>query len=323
MKKLFSTILPLMAASCLFSQNAKDIQSRSDTTERPQPAPLNKDISGKNNSNNNSQSASDTGAQRPISLKKEGMSAYFGYDSKYFYRSNPLATESSMKQPTGMWTNTFYAGAGIGVYDMDTAVVTPYIGGSWTVNDYVEGKLGQFNYNSTNAYALLLAQYGNGWSVRAGVSYAMDRSTELDTEDFRDYVPNIGVMKAYTLNPSTAGIFDASISLHKTESFVAFGDTGLLDNVEYAASYGIKHTYGNLIISPKYKVVFKQYDTGENKNRDDLSHIFSLKLDYPISDSLKLSGFGGYTTRDSTGTTVSYDYESYDAGAGIGLSARF
>ena len=41
-------------------------------------------------------------------------------------------------------------------------LLTPYIGGSWTTNDNeVEGELEQFNYNSTSAYVLLLAQYGN------------------------------------------------------------------------------------------------------------------------------------------------------------------
>ena len=323
MKKLSSISLPLMVGSFLAASAAPDIQSRSDSLERPQPAPLTKDVSGKTSSPKNSQSESDTGAQRPISLKKDGISAYFGYDSKYFYRSNPLATQESIKQPTGMWTNTFYGGAGIGVYDMDTAVVTPYIGGSWTINDYAEGNLGQFNYNSTNVYALLLAQYGNGWSIRAGVSYAMDRSTELDEEIYRDYVPNIGAMKAYSLNPLTTAIFDASISLHKTNSDDVLGSSNksLMDSIEYAASYGIKHTYGNFIIAPKYKIVFKQFEEGRNQDRDDLAHIFSLKLDYPLSDSLKLSGFGGYTTRDSNDD--SNDYDSYDAGAGIGLSARF
>ena len=64
---------------------------------------------------------------------------------------------------------------------MDSYILTPYIGGSWTINDYVEGELSKFNYNSTSAYALLLAQFGNGWSARVGYNYAMDRSTYLDT----------------------------------------------------------------------------------------------------------------------------------------------
>lgn len=317
---LFLSLTPLV----VIGQNASDIQNRSDSTERPQPAPLS--ASSDNNSGSSNVSASDTGAQRPISLKKKGISSYFGYDSKYFYRSNPLATASAMKQPTGMWTNTFYGGAGLGVYDMDSAVITPYIGGSWTTNEYVEGELEQFNYNSTSAYVLLLAQYGNGWSTRIGLSYANDRSTDNDTEDYRDYSPNIGVMKAYSLNDSTTAIFDASIASHDTDSLVIAGmNPGKLDNLELAASYGLRHLYGDFTVSPKYKLIYKSYDTGLNDGRDDLSHVLSLKIDYPLSESFKLSAFGGFTSRDSSSGLdgVDYDYESYDAGASLGLSARF
>jgi hypothetical protein len=307
------------------SPTPAEVQGRSDTTERIQPAPISNDAID-SESNSDTTVSSDTGAQRPISLKKNGISGFFGYDSKYFYRSNPLATKSDAKQATGMWTNTFYTGAGLGVYDMDSYVVTPYIGASWTINDYVEGKLSSFNYNSTGAYALLLAQFGNGWSVRAGVSYAMDRSTEYDTEDYRDYVPNLGVMKAYSISPETTAVFDASVSTHNTEAFVLPGmDKSKLDNIEATASYGLNHKYGNLSISPKYKISFKEYDTGLNDGRDDLTHILSLKVDYPITESLKFTVFGGYSSRDANAGKdgVDYDYESYDAGAAIGLSARF
>jgi len=324
MRILNSSLLLALSVLVANGQNANKIQNRSDSASRPQPAPLN--TSSQSPKSDQSFSKSDSGAQRPISLKKKGISTYFGYDSKYFYRSNPLATDSSAKQATGMWTNTFYGGSGLGVYDMDSAVVTPYIGASWTINDYAEGDLGQFNYNSTNAYALLLAQYGNGWSVRIGFSYAMDRSTELDTEDYRDYSPNIGVMKAYSLSSETTGIFDASISSHDTQTFVIPGmNPGKLDNIEYSLSYGLNHTYGDFIISPKYKLMYKTYDTGGNDGRDDLTHILSLKIDYPVSDSFKLSAFTGFTSRDSSAGSdnVNYDYESYDAGASLGLTARF
>ena len=298
------------------------VEGRSDTAERTQPAPL----TGQDDSQSNSSDAdvSDTGAQRPISLKKDGISAYFGFDSRYFYRSNPLATESAAKQPTGMWTNTFYTGAGLGVFDMDSYILTPYIGGSWTINDYVEGELSKFNYNSTSAYALLLAQFGNGWSARVGYNYAMDRSTDLDTEDYNDLSPNLGLMKAHSISPETTGIFDISVSTHETEAFVLPGqDEGKLNNNELSVSYGLKHIYGPFTISPKYRLSFKQYDTDDNDGRDDTTHNLNLKIDYDLAQSLKLTAFGGYSKRTSSGTVVNYDYESYDAGAAIGLTARF
>ena len=40
-----------------------------------------------------------------------------------------------------MWTNTFFGGAGLGVFDFDDAIVTPYVGGSYAINDYLEDNL--------------------------------------------------------------------------------------------------------------------------------------------------------------------------------------
>ena len=322
----------LGSISSSFAQSGKEVRNRIEGTDRPSVPSLATGAQSGNENTSAEATSSDTGAQRPIQLKKKGVSSYFGYDSKYFYRSNPLATDGPLKQQaTGMWTNTFFAGAGLGVFDAENSVITPYIGASWTINDYIEGGLDKFNYNSTGAYALLLAQFGNGWSVRAGVSYSSDSSSENDTEDYKEYHPNIGVLKSYSVNESTTAIFDASIGMHSAESFVITGLTDgsktasekELSNIEYAASYALNYNVWNLVVTPKYRISYRAYDEGLNDGRDDLSHDASLKIDYPIADSLKLSFFYSYSKRNSDGTTLNYDYKSYDAGFGLGLNARF
>tara|TARA_B100002019_G_scaffold32471_1_gene26395 strand:+ start:2784 stop:3782 length:999 start_codon:yes stop_codon:yes gene_type:complete len=332
MKKItFISSLTLLLGAFAYGQTQQQIRNRIEGADRPDAA---KQISSSKKSSTSSSSSnpSDSGAQRPVILRESGISAYFGYDTKYFYRSNPLATDGKLKQQaTGMWTNTFYAGAGLGVFDYSDSVVTPYIGGSWTSNEYVESEIDSFNYNSTGAYALLLFQYGNGWSARAGISYANDRSADNDTEDYKEFQPNLGVMKSYTINDSATAIFDATIGRHLAESFVIAGltDGGKtasekeLSNTEYALSYTVNYSFNDILISPKYRISYKDYDKGLNDGRSDLSHDISLKAAYPITDSFKLSVFYSYSTRSSDGTTISYDYKSYDTGAGLGLNARF
>lgn len=329
---LFLTIA-LFVASFTYAQTQQQVRNRIEGTDRPDAT---KQISSSTKDKNSagSTSSSDAGAQRPVILKDKGISAYFGYDTKYFYRSNPLATDGKLKQQaTGMWTNTFYAGTGLGVFDYSDTVVTPYIGGSWTSNEYVESEIDSFNYNSTGAYALLLFQYGNGWSARVGVSYANDRSADFDTEDYKEFQPNIGVMKSYTISDSATAIFDATVGRHLAESFAIEGlkdeaknltsDEKELSNTEYALSYAVNYSWNNFNITPKYRISYKDYDKGLNDGRSDLSHDLSLKADYPITDSFKLSMFYSYSTRSSDGTTISYDYKSFDTGAGLGLNARF
>ena len=114
-----------------------------------------------------------------------------------------------------MWTNTFFGGAGLGVFDFDDAIVTPYVSGSYTINDYLEDNLDilKLNYNSTSAYALLLAQHSNGWSGRVGVSYAMDRSTEFDTRGITVNISKYWHNENIRPPSGTVGLFDAYVGI--------------------------------------------------------------------------------------------------------------
>jgi hypothetical protein len=310
----------------IFAQSAQQVRDRIEGTERPVvPAQATGESANSGDNTGNDIAVSDTGAQRPVQLKDRGMSSFVGYNSKYFFRSNPLSSSGELKQQaTGMWTNTFFAGAGLGVFDASDAIVTPYVGVSYTINDYIKSNLSSFNYNSTGAYALLLAQFGNGWSIRGGVSYSMDRSSENDTEDYMEIYPNVGVLKSFVVNESTTAIFDASIGSHQanTETITSDGHEDELSSIEYSASYALNYELMSFTIIPKYKISYKVYDEGINKNRDDMIHDINFKIEYPVSDSLKISTFYDYSTRNTEGI-ADHDFKSYDYGIILGLNARF
>jgi hypothetical protein len=332
MKKIFiSLFIFSFFTSAVFAQTNSQVRKRIDGTDR-NVNPENLSNSQLNNKRQNKTASKDSGAQRPVILSKTGISSFFGYDSKYFYRSNPLATDGPAKQQaTGMWTNTFYSGAGLGVFDLTDSVVTPYIGASWTINEYVKSDLESFNYNSTNAYALLLFQLGNGWAFRVGSSYANDRSANFDTEDYKEFFPSIAAMRTFSVSDEISATFDLSFGKHIAESFVMDvtdskgnqSDKMELSNFDTSASISLVYYFGDALITPKYRISFKSYDKGLNKNREDFSHDLGVKLDYPITEAFKASLFYSYSTRSSDGTDISYDYKSYDAGLGLGLNARF
>ena len=73
---------------------------------------------------------------------------------------------------------------------------------------------------------------------------------------------------------------------------------------------------------PKYKISYKAYDEGINKNRDDMIHDINFKIEYPLSDSFKISTFYDYSTRNTDGI-ADHDFKSYDYGIILGLNARF
>ena len=327
--KLKLSIISLISCSVVHFNVAQEPKRNLEASDRPViPAELGK---SKNNASTSTDeiggiAASDAGAQRPVKVKKGGVSTFFGYNSKYFYRSNPLMSGTKLSnQKTAMWTNTFYSGVGLGVIDTDTTVITPYVGASWTINDYIEGGLDKLNYNSTGAYAMLLAQYGSGWSSRVGVSYASDSSTEFDTEDYKEYYPNLGVMKAVTLSDSVLGIFDASAGKHITDTLNIFKgtDDGNLDNWEMAGSYGLKwNPSERLSFSPQYRLSYKIYDDGNNKDREDLTNMFSLRIAYQLASSVTLDLSSSYTDRSTSGRT-GLDFKNMDTGGGLSLTARF
>ena len=114
----------------------------------------------------------------------------------------------------------FHGSAGLGVYDMDTSVVTPFIGASWSMTDFtykndneVVKDLSTLNFNTTTAYLLFLVQHESGWAFRGGL-YANDRSTETDTEEYSEIFPSVGVTKAYSISDNALGILDASFGAH-------------------------------------------------------------------------------------------------------------
>ena len=277
--------------------------------------------------------ASDAGAQRPIFLKTQKISPFAGIDSKYLYRNNPLSSSDKLSFiETAMWMNTAYAGASFEAVEIDDAVITPYVGASYTTTEYLESGLDGLDFASTSAYAMLLAQHSSGWTFRAGLSYAMDKSQTSKEETYKEFYPYIGAMKSHSVSDTVIGIFDISGGQHRsdTTSFDAnYNGSKELQNVDATASYSLRYMFNNIVVSPRYGITYKKYFYGPNDKREDLLHSVNLKIDYIVNDNFIVSLFGGYSNRDSSGGTyqdaglLSYDFESADGGIALGLNATF
>ena len=277
--------------------------------------------------------ASDAGAQRPIFLKTQKISPFAGIDSKYLYRNNPLSSSDKLSFiETAMWMNTAYAGASFEAVEIDDAVITPYVGASYTTTEYLESGLDGLDFASTSAYAMLLAQHSSGWTFRAGLSYAMDKSQTSKEETYKEFYPYIGAMKSHSVSDTVIGIFDISGGQHRsdTTSFDAnYNGSKELQNVDATASYSLRYMFNNIVVSPRYGITYKKYFYGPNDKREDLLHSVNLKIDYIVNDNFNVSLFGGYSNRDSSGGTyqdaglLSYDFESADGGIALGLNATF
>ena len=316
--KILPTII--LSTSIVLSTFAQKIDQTTRNFDGAPPSSL----SSSESSNTPKIGASDAGAQRPIFLSSEQISAFAGFDSKVTYRSNPLTLSGDLtKNKTGIWNNSFFGGASLSPIDLDSAVVTPVFGGSWTMSDYLNDNLSALNDYATSAYALLMIQHETGIGFRGGLSYANVRNNDTDTEDYSEFYPNIGAMKTYGLGPDTIAIIDISGGYHFTKSDSLIGSNKqTLNNWDANLAYNIRHLYHDFVITPGYRLGFKSFTEGNtiNDGREDVTHTLSVKVDYPIIDNVNLSANTSYTRRNSN---VSNDYKSFDAGANIGINVKF
>ena len=329
MKNMITASIALLsiAWSAFGQPTPAQVQSRIEGTDRSQPDPVTGQSSGAQSSSTNDAAESDTGAQRPVSLSESEISAYFGYDTKYFYRSNPLAQDGDLSQfETDMWTNTFFGGVS-SVIESGEGVYTPYLSGSYTINDYLLDDLGDFNYNTSHLSLGVYSYYGGGATYFAKVDYNMDKSTEYDTEDFSEFFPQIGLITTLQASDSISLKTTLGLGFHSTTIVEAGASRpeDLLDNVEVYAVFSPSFSDIDFIdlLGLKYRISFQSYDNGDYDGRQDLSHALSGGYDFTLFDSEtpNLYLYSVYSVRNSNDN--SFDYESVDAGIGLTLIARF
>ena len=279
--------------------------------------------------------ASDAGSQRPIFLKTEHISAFGGFDSKIYYDDNPFSTQKSSvlsSQKDAVWSNTAYVGAGLGQIELTDAVVTPYAGISITSSQFLASNLDWLDYTSSSAYVMANIQHSNGWAYRVGVSYASDSNDQEKIETYSEFYPYVGIIKTYSHNEDTIGIFNLSFGYHDSDSdpspFDNSGSRSVLNNFDIIASYGLQYIYNNFIFSPSYSATFKSYNESgtlhEVNGREDLIHSLNVRVDYPINDHVNLGLFGGYSKRDTKDSgSLPYDFVKGSFGLALGLNTTF
>jgi hypothetical protein len=311
-----------LVAQTRTENNVKQSLSRIDATNRSINLPA-------SYSPLNSASSADSSEQKPVTLGKSGISTFIGYDVRATYQSNPGGDSGKLyKNTTGVWTNTFYGGADFGEFDFANTVVIPVVGGSWTSNEFTKTHFEDYDYYSTEAYAILLAEYSDNWTARLGIGYASDISVKYSTEDYSGIYPTVGISKVYTVNSETDALFDFSITKHYASSITHLikdeGHTGdQLTNWDATLSYGLRHEYAGFTISPTLTTSYKIYEEDLNKDRDDFSYGGSILVEYPLVSDVQASVLASYGNRDSSGTTANHDYKSWDGSIGINVSTSF
>jgi hypothetical protein len=224
-----------------------------------------------------------------------------------------------------MWTNTFYTGVS-SIIESDNSAYTPFLTGSFIINDYLADELGKFNYNTTSVSTGIFSYYGGKNTYFAKVTYNMDKSTENDSEDFNEFFPEIGIITSFDVFDSLSINTTLAIGQHSTTIDNAGGTRpeDLMDNLEI---YSLNvFSFGNSFLDDlglTYRIGYQTYENGSYSDRDDFSHSFSGRYNFTVlnADQPNLQIYSSYSIRNSNDNT--FDYDNVDAGIGISLVANF
>ena len=276
---------------------------------------------------NNDLSTSDTGAQRPVSLNDNDISGFLGFDSRYFYRSNPLFVNGDLreKSESDVWTNNFYTGA-FSTIEADNSAYTPFLTGSYTSYNYLTDDLETFNYRTTSIATGIFSYYGGKNTYFAKVVYNMDKSTEFRTEDFNEFFSQIGLIRSFQFLDRLNANTTIGIGKHSSTIDSANGTRheDQMDNWEiYALNiFSFENSFfENLLLT--YRISYQSFDNGNYSDRRDLSHSFSGDYGFSFfdSDEHNLYLFLACSVRNSN--KDSFDYVNVDTGGGLKFTANF
>ena len=295
--------------------------------EKSNLSEINSQTNSKTLIENNDLSTSDTGAQRPVSLNDNHISGFLGFDSRYFYRSNPLFVNGDLqeKSESDVWTNNFYTGA-FSTIETDNSAYTPFLTGSYTTYNYLTDDLETFNYRTTSIATGIFSYYGGKNTYFAKVVYNMDKSTEFSTEDFNELFSQIGFIRTFQFLDSLNMNTTVGVGQHSS-TINSANDTrpeDLMDNLEiYALNiFSFENSFfENLLLT--YRVSYQSFDNGDYSDRKDLSHSFSGDYGFSFfdSDEHNLILFIACSIRNSN--RDSFDYVNVDTGGGLKFTANF
>ena len=288
---------------------------------------VNSQTNNTNLTENNDLSTSDTGAQRPVSLNDNHISGFLGFDSRYFYRSNPLFVNGDLreKSESDVWTNNFHTGV-FSTLEADNSAYTPFLTGSYTTYNYLTDDLETFNYRTTSIATGIYSYYGGKNTYFAKVVYNMDKSTEFRTEDFNEFFSQIGLIRSFQFLDSLNANTTVGIGKHSSTIDSANGNRheDQMDNWEiYALNiFSFENSFfENLLLA--YRLSYQSFDNGDYSDRKDLSHSFSGDYGFSFfdSDEHNLYLFIACSIRNSN--RDSFDYVNVDTGGGLKFTANF
>jgi hypothetical protein len=269
---------------------------------------------------------SDVGPQRILRVAPRPTPWELYLDSQFFYTNNATFS-SNPKTGSGVFVNTAQISYSPGPYALGPGSFAPSAGLASQWYNYGRKSLAPFSFNAQTGFLTGKYNLGTDWQVFGGASYTRLLKPNYE-ESYREYLPNLGVQRLFTIRDNLIVILADQVAYHFTHvppvPFFASSTTindRFDDTVNLAVAWQLS---SHLIAQPYYRFQYTYYrkDTLQTSSRSDYLQTGGLTLAYYFNKTASVRTFFNYNAKKSS-DRLTPDYQEYDGGLGVSADIKF
>lgn len=299
-------------------------QQLQNTQQSQQQSALNSLIPGTNAPELYPGENADIGPQRILRLTPRPTPFEVYLDSQFFYTNNATFA-ASQKIGSDVFVNTAQIAYSPGPYKWGSGTIGPSVGIASQWYNYGRSNLHSLSFDAQTAFINFRYNWGPRWQISGGGNYTRLLKPNYE-ESYREYLPNIGVQRLFTLRDNLVLVLNDQVAYHFTYVPPLFGgSTDLNDRLDetVGAAFAWQLT-PHLIVQPYYRFMYSYYrkNTLQNSSRDDYLHTGGITFAYYFTKYASARVFFNYNAKHTSDVFVP-NYQEYDAGPGVTLDFKF
>lgn len=268
---------------------------------------------------------SDVGPQRILRVTPRPTPWELYLDSQVFYTNNATFS-SNPKTGSGVFVNTAEISYSPGPYALGPGSFAPSAGLVSQWYNYGRKSMAPFSFNAQTGFLNGKYNLGTDWQIFGGVNYTRLLNPSYK-ESYREYLPNLGVQRLFTLRDNLIVILADQVAYHFTyvpPPFV-FNYGAINDRFDETLNVALAwQLTGHLIAQPYYRFQYSYYrrDTLQTSSRKDYLQTGGLTVAYYFNKEASVRTFFNYNSKKSSDVFV-HDYQESDGGLGVSVDIKF
>jgi len=266
----------------------------------------------------------DIGPQRILKLTPRPTPWEVVFDSQFFYTNNALFTDNP-KTGSGVYVNTVQIAYAPAPSKLGPGTFAPSIGIVSQWYNYGRSSLAPLSFDAQTAFINGKYNLGTHWQIFGGLNDTRLLKPNYE-ESYREYLPNLGVQRAFSLKDNMLLVAGTQSAYHITYVPPFLGS---VTNINNRLDESLNLTFAwqlnrHLVAQTYYRFLYSYYphNTLLTGSRSDYLNTTGLTLAWYFTKSASVRTFFNYNARESSDPFVAY-YHEYDGGPGASLDIKF